>query len=343
VPPVPPVLRSRRGAPPKSPLPLPLPKMPPPSGQAAVGKGITVWGATATGKTSFLAALYATLYAQETGWRLRGDDQASEDKLVELTDKLVNQREFPDASAGLETYHWSLVGEMPNTEWRWYGPRRRPADVVIPLTVVDAAGEVSRANTTMQREVTQRFVGHLANSTGIVFFYDPIREFDKQDAFEHTFGVLTRLDSRMKPHGKLPHHVAVCVTKFDQWRMFEAARQMGIVDYDIDPPYFPRVMERDAREFFKQLCHVSKTRTARLVLELLEGTFHKDRIRYFVTSSIGFYVDQYSGVFDQRDYQQHIRRATDDDMDRVRGDVWPINVVEPIMWLGQQVTRAAGV
>jgi hypothetical protein len=337
-------------------LPLPLP--PSPSGQAVLDKGITVWGATATGKTSFLAALYATLYAQGTGWRLRGNDQASEDKLVELTDLLVNKRVFPPASVGLETYHWSLVGEVPNTEWRWYGPRRRPADVVIPLTVVDAAGEVARASArelagasaaevarasrVAQRESTQRFVAHLANSTGIVFFYDPIREFKEQDAFEHTFGVLTRLDSRMKPHGKLPHHVAVCVTKFDQWRMFEAARQMGILDFDTDPPYSPRVMESDAREFFEQLCRVSKTRTARLVLELLEGTFRKDRIRYFVTSSIGFYVDQYSGVFDQRDYQQQIKGATANDMDRVRGDVWPINVVEPIIWLGQQLTRAAG-
>ncbi|MGH3247487.1 MAG: hypothetical protein ACRDOI_14940, partial [Trebonia sp.] len=222
------------------------------------------------------------------------------------------------------------------------GPRRRRVDVVVPLNVVDAAGEVASASKSTKRAITQRFVTSLADSTGIVFFYDPIREHNYGDAFEHTFGVLAELDSRLKPRGRLPHHVAVCVTKFDEPRMFDAAQRMGIVDYDVDPPYFPRVMESDAREFFQRVCVVSKTRTARRILPILEETFEPSKIRYFVTSSIGFYVDQLTGTFNPRDYQQHIPGPTDEDHGRIRGDVRPINVTEPIIWLANQLTRVAG-
>ena len=325
--------RSRRRAPEE-------PLLPPQ--ETVLDKGITLWGATATGKTSFIAALYSTLYDHKTGWRLRGEDEASTERLVSFTHTLVDERAFPKATERVEEYHWSLVGTVPSREWHWYGARRRRADVVIPLTVVDAAGEVVSASKSTRRAITQRFVDSLANSTGIVFFYDPIREHNVGDAFEHTFGVLAELDSRLKPQGRLQHRVAVCVTKFDEPRMLDAAHQMGIVDFDIDPPYFPRVMESDAREFFSRVCAVSKTRTARRILPILEATFVPSNIRYFVTSSIGFYVDQSTGVFNPQDYQQHIPGPTARDTGRVRGDVRPINVTEPILWLGNQLAKEVG-
>ena len=82
--------------------------------------------------------------------------------------------------------------------------------------------------------MTQQFVDNLEKSSGIVFFYDPIREFEHGDAFRHTFGVLAQLDAQMKRRGKLPHHVAVCVTKFDEQRVFDAAARMRMVEYDDD-------------------------------------------------------------------------------------------------------------
>jgi FAD/FMN-containing dehydrogenase len=317
----------------------PAPEAPLPQQETVLDKGITLWGATATGKTSFLAALYGALIDQKTGWRLRGEDEASADQLVSFTDTLVDQHTFPLATEKVQEYHWSLVGRVPSTEWRWYGPRRRREDVVVPLNVVDAAGEVLSASKSTRRTVTKQFVTSLANSTGIVFCFDPIREHKYGDAFEHTFGVLAQLDTRLKPKGRLPHFVAVCITKFDEPRMLDAAQRMGVIDYDIDAPYFPRVMEGEAREFFSRVCAVSKTRTAHRVLPILEETFDPDKIRYFVTSSIGFYVDPLTGMFNPRDYQQHIPGPTDRHPGRIRGDVRPINVVEPIIWLGNQLTR----
>jgi len=311
-----------------------------------MNKGITLWGATATGKTSFLAALHTALVDQKTDsdWRLRGEDDPSTQRLVSLTHTLVNERVFPKATTNLQEYSWSLVGTMPRAiqEWHWYGPRRRPKNLVIPLHVVDAQGEVAKANRSQGRDVTRQFIANLENSTGILFFYDPVRDFEVGDAYEHTFGVLTELDSQLKPYGKLPHHVAVCITKFDEHRMLDAAMRMRMVEHDIDPPHFPRVPEADAREFFAKLCRLSKTQTAHRVLPLLEQTFDRSKIRYFVSSAIGFYVDPFTGVFDLRDYQQHIPRTTPDDDPRIRGDIRSINVVEPIIWLGRQLARTAG-
>jgi hypothetical protein len=321
---------------------VPLPPPPLPSQETVLDKGITMWGASATGKTSFLAALYTALIERRSGWRLRGEDKASIQELVTLTNTLVNKGIFPKATNNLREYNWSLVGRVPSTEWHWYGPRRRSVDVVIPMPVVDAAGEIADADQPAGPSATEQFVESLMKSTGIVFFYDPIREFLHGDAFQHTFGVLAELDGRMKPHGRLPHRVAVCITKFDEQRMLEAARRMGVLDNDLDPPYFPRVMERDAQEFFSRICGVSRTRNARRVLPLLEETFEPANIRYFVTSAIGFYVDPATGVFDPRDFQQHIPGTVPDEDPRVRGDVQPINVVEPIIWLAEQLAKAAG-
>jgi hypothetical protein len=303
-----------------------------------------MWGATATGKTTFLAALYTALLDQNTGWRLRGADQPSTEALVTLTNKLADEGTFPDNTIGIRDYRWSLVGTVPRAikEWRWDGLHRRDLPVEIPLNLVDAAGEVSDGSKAYGREVTQRFVDNLANSTGIVFFYDPIREFEHGDAFRHTFGVLTQLDSKMASKGKLPHHVAVCVTKFDEQRVFDAATAMRLIDYDDAQPGFPRVPEMDAREFFRRLCAVSRTNTAHRVLPLLEQTFDPSRIRFFVTSAIGFYVNPHIGTFNYRDCQQHIPAAMPDEEPRIRGAVRPINVVEPIVWLGKQLARTAG-
>jgi hypothetical protein len=303
-----------------------------------------MWGATATGKTTFLAALYTALLDQDTGWRLRGADQPSTEALVTLTSKLADDQVFPNQTVGIRDYRWSLVGEVPRAikEWRWNGLHRRALQVEIPLNLVDAAGEVADGSKAYGREVTERFVDNLANSTGIVFFYDPIREFEHGDAFRHTFGVLTQLDSKMASKGKLPHHVAVCVTKFDEQRVFDAAMAMRLIDYDDAAPGLPRVPEVDAREFFSRLCAVSRTNTAHRVLPLLEQTFDSSRIRFFVTSAIGFYVNPHIGAFNSRDCQQHIPAAASDEEPRIRGAIRPINVVEPIVWLGKQIARTAG-
>ena len=187
------------------------------------------------------------------------------------------------------------------------------------------------------RASSRALIENLARSAGIVLFFDPISEFQRGDAFRHMYGVLTQVKAMLQRHGPLPHYVAVCITKFDEIPVFEAAQKLRVVEYDPYPPEFPEVPDQYAREFFNRLVRLSKSDSAGLVLPMLEQTFRAERIKFFTTSAIGFYVDPQLDVFDPDDYQNHIPRENPGDRDYIRGGIYPINVVEPILWLGRNV------
>ena len=120
----------------------------------------------------------------------------------------------------------------------------------------------------------------------------------------------TAIDRGQDFDGVLPHHVAVCVTKFDEPRVLATARRMGVVTTDPEDPYgFPRVRDGDARRVFAKLCNGD----GEMVLNTMDRTFRRDRVRYFVTSAIGFPADP--------------------------GPVNPINVAEPVLWLAEQIAK----
>lgn len=139
----------------------------------------------------------------------------------------------------------------------------------------------------------------------------------------------------MGPGAKLPHYVAVCVTKFDDPMVYRFARLNGYRNYDENDPYlFPRVHDDDAEGFFKQLCDTSPMGDADLICNALTRYFQPERIRYFITSAIGFY--RQGGRFRDDDYQNAVEQGGG--TYKIRGQIHPINVLEPILWLGQSVT-----
>jgi hypothetical protein len=77
--------------------------------------------------------------------------------------------------------------------------------------------------------------------------------------------------------------------------------------------------------------------SARPTLADVRQYFYPDRIKYFITSAIGFYRHD-EGQFRVDDYQNTVQEA--DGLVRIRGSIHPINVVEPLLWLGQQLGRA---
>jgi hypothetical protein len=255
-----------------------------------------------------------------------------------MTD-MTDHHLFPRATTAIENYRWSLEAEFPGAikEWRWSGFRRRDKYVRIPLDLVDAPGEAADGSRLLSTPVSRQLVDNLASSAGIVLLFDPVSEFKEGNAFRHAYGVLAQLRSQAARRGRLPHYVAVCITKFDEIRVLESAQKLRVVEYDVEEPEFPRVPEEYAPEFFDRLIRLSKSDNAGLILPLLYQTFRRDRIRFFVTSAIGFYVDQSLGVFDPDDYQNHIPGTPD----RIRGGIYPINVVEPVLWLGRNVARTA--
>jgi hypothetical protein len=311
---------------------------PPPPDQ-----GITMLGAQATGKTTFLGALrIALLRRDELGWSLSGDNPGSAQALVKFVNDMTEDHLFPRPTQAMENYNWSLEGELPGVlkRERWWF-RRRSQYIRIPLNLIDSPGESADGAREYGRQSSRRLIESLARSSGIVLFFDPVREFEHGDAFRNMYGVLTQLKTEMRQRGRLPHYVAVCITKFDDISVYEAARKLRIVEFDAALPELPQVPDEYALELFRRLVRLSKGDAADLVLPMLRQTFREDRIRFFVTSAIGFFIDPDYGVFDPEDYQNHIPREVRDAPDHIRGGIYPINVIEPVLWLGRNVLRAA--
>ena len=315
-----------------------------PPGRAAASQSMTMWGPPSTGKTTFLAALSVALIRRGPVWRVVGDSDDSARRLIELTTALTDAREFPQATVGIGHYRWTLHGRVKRRSRRrwWFGTRLQDEDVSVSLNLVDPQGGLA-SSSMHDRSAQGNLVANLESSNGIIFLFDPIREFERSDAFEHTFGVLEQLAQRAKnrPGKRLPHYVAVCVTKFDEVKVIATAEKLGLLDYDTEPPGLPRVADEDARELFAELCNVSRNGNAELVLPLLEQHFQPDRIRYFITSAIGFYVDPRKGRFDPDDYQNRVQPDPAQSGSAHPRAIYPINVVEPVLWLSQKLAREA--
>ncbi|MFF4777071.1 hypothetical protein ACFY05_29850 [Microtetraspora fusca] len=313
---------------------------------------ISMWGAPGSGKTTLLAALFIALTRRNDDWKIVGSDPASSDYLIDRTNALSRGKVFPEASMTLERYHWTLIGPAPQKTGFW-GRKAKPGPPArIGLSMIDAPGGLFGTGRRPAGGVSapdgagdprrQELLDNLERSRGIVFLFDPIREFTFGDAFDHMHAPLTRLAERMLASGeftdgKLPHHIAVCVTKFDDPRVLETAEKRRLLTVDLDDPYrLPRVDSEDARELFRELCQVSASGNADMVLNALDQFFHPDRIRFFATSSIGFYVDRRTKRFDWDDFQNMVPGEADEDS-RIRGQLHPINVVEPMLWLGQRL------
>ena len=302
-----------------------------------------MWGATASGKTTFLAALSLALAQAGGAWNVAAADPASTNELIDMTRALHGLKTFPEATQGVSYLEWLLNGTVSETVPKGrFRKETRSRPVSVGLSLVDPSGEGWRSANrggVLQDEV----VGRLADSQGIIYVFDPIREFNQGDAYEHTIGVCMQLAGRLAGtpgfDGRLPHHVAVCVTKFDELLVYETARRLGLVATDpLDRFGFPRVPDDDAPELFGKLCEVSDSGDGDLIMQTLQQYFRPERVRFFVSSAIGFYADPRTGKFDSRDPQNMVPDSQAPHGYRIRGPVHPINVVEPVMWLSEQIS-----
>jgi hypothetical protein len=103
------------------------------------------------------------------------------------------------------------------------------------------------------------------------------------------------------------------------------------------------VADKDARRLFDAICsgdfwperYEEDTERARLVRRRLTNAFDPDRIRYYVTSAIGFVEKDLSASFDGDKFQPNYR----DGESKILGDVRPINVLEPLIRMQQRIIR----
>src|ERR1019366_3888794 len=98
----------------------------------------------------------------------------------------------PTATGGMDQFTWVLEQLSPHVDRRRLlrrGAAREPSRAV-GLDLIDASGEIFSGQSTRYREARGDLIGDLVRSRGIIFLFDPIREFNKGDAFQYTFGVL---------------------------------------------------------------------------------------------------------------------------------------------------------
>ncbi len=322
----------------------------PPPAPAAPGNAVRValWGASGSGKSTYLWALPRALHGnsgRSDGWTITPLDDASRTYLSEAETGLVVNRVLPQGTLS----SWSVRWLLARSSRRRLSLRPGPASRIL-LTVEDRPGGD-------YRDASDAAVAQLADADAIVYLYDPVRDSRERNetfqAFSSTLrAVSTRLlgTGRLREDGRLPQHLAVCVTKFDDPAIFDRACRGHWATQSDTKPYLPRIADRYAHDFFAELCK-STGGTGEEVRRLIQDSFVKERVRYYVTSSIGFNLD-HEDEFDPDDYGNLDHEPTPERgpgrpgadtagqyRERLRSIPVPVNVLEPLVDLDRLVRR----
>ncbi|GAB3841935.1 hypothetical protein [Dactylosporangium cerinum] len=212
---------------------------------------IMIVGAPGAGKTTFLVSLsLAAMSHGTTGtpWTLyRSDvDDAAATTLRLATDRLAHGR-FP-ARTPTDPLRFRLVGEVGErtTQKGWAGTRTPRRQVSCIVEVFD--GLLPRAGADPGAAPVDP-IAQLAATDGVVYLIDPTTELTagpgQGSGFEYGNALLQALTSELYrqgrlDHGRLPQHVAVCLTKLDDPLVFEPLVAAGLVRLsDSRGPYVP--------------------------------------------------------------------------------------------------------
>jgi hypothetical protein len=295
---------------------------------------IGFWGSPSSGRTTFLTVLGLIGWqASRKGgkWRVDPADLPTRRFIDERAENLRNGGAFPDASATPEPLSFQLLHHP--RQRRWPMSLFRPARAAeITVTLEDRGGRDFGGD-----DHSPAALDYLAGTDALVYFFDPTYDMDDDEKF-HSFDFF---DSMAVGLGKfaaegqllhdrfLPQHIAVCIPKLDDPRVFRIARRYGCVQMNPDTKQ-PWVPDRYAWRLFEALCRDQMTIKADLLLDIIRRTFHPSRISFHVLSSVGFWVRE-NGQFDPDDACNV--EQTGDRGRRVRGKLRPLHVVEPLVSL----------
>jgi GTPase SAR1 family protein len=327
-----------------------------PDPMAGADPAIALWGSPQSGKTTYLASLrHATSLrnADYGDWNIFPTNPFSAKMMADFTHEL-NQGNFPNPTLPGEEIplSWMFVGDV--TDSRFVRRRRRllhrgRVENRFTLDLVDVSGKAF-AHDPGQLQVPSRVANlaldRLTGARGIIYLFDPIGERDNRNSYSFVNRAITELKHRATAGRQAPLYlnqkVSICVTKFDDPAVFQEARRNGFVNYG--PDGMPHVLDRHAEDFFELLCtdnfwrtrYEQSARSADFIRRELRQVFSPGNIKYFVTSSIGFYVKPGSR-FDPDDFS-NVAQATGN-MPRIRGSINPINVLEPLISVQQRITE----
>jgi hypothetical protein len=293
---------------------------------------IALWGATGSGKTCFITALNAAVARAQRSWTLVGVDVGSSEFLSRATAMLIQHREFPPATSSYAKYTWVLSTDIDIRVRRLWKTEIRRIPLRFQLDIMDARGG------SFSYMDDDRVIDYLLSCDGLIFLYDASYHKDGYgDSYEYFHNVMGALEQRFQlAHdfngGRIPHRLAVCVSKFDEPGVLRVAEQGGYLVIDKRDEFgVPRVPDDRAAQFFQELCRASPGGGAAIIDHSIRRYFRSDRVRYYASSSIGFHMD--NGLRVDMGDCYNINKDTY----KIRGEIRPMNVLEPLLWLYQPV------
>ncbi|MEU3461106.1 SAV_2336 N-terminal domain-related protein [Streptomyces sp. NPDC006733] len=292
----------------------------------ATGRTIAVLGAPGSGKTSLLGAAWLAAVTARKGparWNVVAHDGAAEKFIVQLTHYLAVERRFPDITLSPRGFTYRFRARLPDP-----GPSSATSqEVDFGVNFFDTGGAEFTEGYGKHPQVDR----HLARAQRILILVDPLTT----DTGAQEANVAPPLRRLLREHGergqlvrgRLPHHVALCVSKFDQPDLFRSARRGGWVNQNADGD--PCVPQEDAERFTAWLARSSPS-VAEL-RSLVAESFLPERVSWFVLSAIGF-RHRRDGSVDLEDCYN----VTEDDNGApiLREPARPVNVLEPLAALG---------
>jgi hypothetical protein len=288
-----------------------------------VQKKITLWGGPGSGKSTYLAALALAAYqSQAGGWVINGADEESIEFLLAATSALKNGAFPPPADSQTTRYAFQICGKIKKTNGTFsFLDQYMQIDLV--LRVTDRPGQDFMAS-------PEETAKDMADCDGLILLYDYELDLDGHPNFEYLHAVAEYLRvhcaQNLLPRGRLPQHVAVCLSKYDHAPTFQWLYENQMISWA-------------GGDNYRNIPYLAQPRWAlsrldNLVLPLLERNFDPQRIAYFGVSSIGFYHRPDGGV--------EANVATDADTPIIRSgkNIYPLNVLGPILWLVERFNQA---
>lgn len=298
---------------------------------------IGLWGGPGSGKTTFIGVLRTAVEQRlrRTGeaWSVVAADNASLEFMQTSEQSLRLEKRFPTFSIQHNRYSFLFRGEIPPPVRKLRLRPAKPHQVEFELSVYDRPG--SQYADKYLREHPE-LIDDLADCDGLLYLFDPLNVQEDRDSLIYFQATLARLASEVNRRGgfvgaKLPHHLAVCITKFDDKKLFDLARTWGLLGTHPTTGE-TRVLDGDAAKYFNKLCDES-TGTAEYVRDAIGSYFRPDRVRYYVVASIGYNRGAKNLEFEDTTNAGEL----EDGVLVIRSNLHPINVVEPIVDLERMI------
>lgn len=283
---------------------------------------ICLWGGPGSGKTTYLGALALAAYLSNTGdWVINGLDPGSIQFLQKATSDLKSGS-FPGAaSTSTASYSFQIRGRIMKKKGMFsFLNQYEQIDLVLQVTdrpgkdFIDYADEIAK---------------DLAGCGGLILMYDYDLDQTDNPNFEYVQGALeflrVHISQNLLPGSRLPHYLAVCLSKYDHEPTFRWLLENQLVGWYAGDDHRNIPYLDEPRRALSRLDN--------LILPLLERNFDPPRIAYFGVSSIGFFHRQDGGV------ETNVR--IDKNVKTIRSGraIYPLNVLSPLIWLAERLNQ----